>query len=191
MEHGDLFGVGNPRHEVENTPYVDSLQSTGTEGTGDSLGQPIVDDETHADVNTLRNCDDEGVGAPPEARIPDASGEEEEKEEEEVGSGSESADSQASARFARARAANRRAHGLRARATATRQSWESEKEKAKRLLGRLKDHPKIAKDSDGEGDSSGGSKLGQRRYNSSRSNDFALEKIPSMPRNPSTTEIGV
>ena len=190
MNPDDNFGVGNPPEEVVIADEVEQGPGSDAGDTEVSLEPPIVDDGRRADVNTLRCDKDDRAGAPLEARIPDASGEKEEKEEE-VGSGSESADSQASARFARARAANRRAHGLRARATATRQSWESEKEKAKRLLGRLKVHPKITKDSDGEGDSSGGSKLGQRRYNSSRSNDFALEKIPSMPRNPSTTGIGV
>ena len=54
MYSGDLFEVGNPRDEVEHKPDMDSLHSNDSEDTDDSLGQPIVDDEARANVNTLR-----------------------------------------------------------------------------------------------------------------------------------------
>ena len=66
----DVWGVGKSRDEDEDVPYLDSSHSTDTEGTEVSLGQPAVDDVRVADVNTLQKCDDKGVGAQPEARIP-------------------------------------------------------------------------------------------------------------------------
>ena len=124
MEKNGVLGVGKSRDEAEDVPDLDSSHSTDTKGTEVSLGQPAVDDVRRADVNTLQNCDNEGVGAQPEAQMPDAPREEGEREGE-IRRGNESGDSRlslawsadASERVASTRAANRRAQ-----AAATRQA---------------------------------------------------------------------
>ena len=163
------FGVGNPPEEDVVADEIEQGLDSDTGDTEVSLEPPIVDDEKRADVNTLRCDEDDRAGAPLEARIPNAQGEE--KGEEEVNSGDESADSQTTARFARAHTAYRKAHGLRGalsaaanRAWTARQDLESDKRQADRLLGRLRSHSKTAEGSYEEDDTSDESNSDQRRH---------------------------
>jgi len=126
--------------------------------------------------------------------MPGASREEGEREDEVI-SGNESGNSRvslapsadASERFARTRAANRQAQ-----TAATRQAWELEKEKGKRLVGRLKrSDPRVAYDSVGEDDSSDESKSGRHQFRarSSEGKDSTMDKIPGLSKRPSSSEV--
>ena len=194
MSSDDNFEIDNSPGDDVVADGIEQESGNDTEVTDVSLRQPVVDEETRADVNTL-HCDDERAGAPPEAQIPDAPGEEEEEKEGEVKSGNGDLDSRAPAVSAEPPASSKRAHrGPPARAGAARRLLIRQGLSEKRPLGRGKNHPGVAEDSDRGYDSSDESNSGRRRSSvvfGARSADCALDKIPSLSKNPSSTETRV
>ena len=185
--------------EIDNSPGDDVIADGGeqesgndTEGTDSSLEPPAVEEGTLAGVHTLHGGDERGDGPPPEDRIPDAPEEEEdeEEEEEEVKSEDEKVDSQKPAASARSSTSlGRSGRGLLARA-GTRTSEPKKSCRTKRQSLRKGEHypAAFAEDSDKGDDSGDDSDYGRRRSSHRsglRSTEWSkLEKMPSMPKDP-------